>query len=115
MPSSIPERKIWLRTVLALATLACWAAYAPPSRAADAAGDALEQRFRQPQDTDKPWAYWWWLKGNVSEASIRRDLEEMKRKGFAGLLLFYARGSCRTLKGRATAFSGDLTAPTSIS
>ena len=36
--------------------------------------------------------YWWWLKGNVTEASITRDLEAMKRKGIAGLLMFDARG-----------------------
>ena len=41
-----------------------------------AAGDAaegtvrrpsLEEGFRQPPDSVKPWAYWWWLKGNVDE------------------------------------------------
>jgi len=73
-------------------SFACWAVEAAPSHAADASGSRLEQGFRQPQNADKPWAYWWWLKGNVTEASIRRDLEEMKRKGIAGLLLFDARG-----------------------
>ncbi len=48
--------------------------------------------FRIPPDEAKPWAYWWWLKGNVSEGSITRDLEAMKRMGFAGLLMFDARG-----------------------
>ncbi len=52
----------------------------------------LERDFRQPPDTAKPWAYWWWLNGNVSEASITRDLEAMKRQGFGGLLMFDARG-----------------------
>ena len=32
------------------------------------------------------------MKGNVSESSITQDLEAMKRKGFAGLLMFDARG-----------------------
>ena len=43
--------------------------------------DALEQGFRNVPDAAKPWAYWWWLKGNVTEQSITRDLEAMKQQG----------------------------------
>ena len=76
---------------------ACFFATLQPSRsvqAADAAHDLanLEKDFQSPSDANKPWAYWWWLKGNVSEASITRDLEAMKGQGFAGLLMFDARG-----------------------
>ena len=52
----------------------------------------LEQGFRNVPNPDKPWAYWWWLNGNVTEQSITSDLEAMKRTGFGGLLLFDARG-----------------------
>ena len=52
---------------------------------------SLEAAFRQPPDTVKPWAYWWWLKGNVTGESITRDLEAMKRVGIGGLLHFDAR------------------------
>ena len=52
---------------------------------------SLEAAFRQPPDTVKPWAYWWWLKGNVTRESITRDLEAMKRVGIGGLLHFDAR------------------------
>ena len=52
----------------------------------------IEQAFRDPPNAVKPWAYWWWIKGNVTESSITRDLEQMKQKGYAGLLLFDARG-----------------------
>ncbi|MDI9446750.1 MAG: glycosyl hydrolase, partial [Planctomycetota bacterium] len=83
-----------------LITLLAWSlagfASGPPSPGYAAAGasqeTALDEAFRSPPDEAKPWAYWWWLKGNVSEASIRRDLEAMKRMGFAGLLMFDARG-----------------------
>ncbi|MCH5377826.1 MAG: hypothetical protein JJ992_28050, partial [Planctomycetes bacterium] len=51
-----------------------------------------EEDFANPPDAVKPWAYWWWLKGNVTEKSITRDLEAMKRVGIAGLLMFDARG-----------------------
>lgn len=73
-----------------------WSATGPQSPAYAAAGEsqktALDEAFRIPPDEAKPWAYWWWLKGNVSEGSITRDLEAMKRMGFAGLLMFDARG-----------------------
>ncbi len=59
---------------------------------AHAAPPTLEQGFRDVPDADKPWAYWWWLNGNVTEQSITRDLEAMKRAGFGGLLMFDARG-----------------------
>jgi (4-O-methyl)-D-glucuronate---lignin esterase len=56
------------------------------------AADELVQRFENPNDADKPWAYWWWINGNVDKPTITNDLEQMKAKGFAGLLLFDARG-----------------------
>ncbi len=37
--------------------------------------------------------YWWWLNGNTTEATITRDLEEMKAKGYGGVLLVDANGS----------------------
>lgn len=57
----------------------------------DDAGN-LAQRFVTPDAAGKPWTYWWWINGNVDKATITRDLEQMKDKGFAGLLLFDARG-----------------------
>ncbi|NUQ64171.1 MAG: hypothetical protein HUU20_17005 [Pirellulales bacterium] len=53
---------------------------------------ALDQGFLAPPDPYKPWAYWWWLKANVTRQSITRDLEEMKKQGIGGLLMFDARG-----------------------
>ena len=38
-------------------------------------------------------AYWWWLNGNVTEAAITRDLEEMAAKGFGGALICDAGGA----------------------
>ena len=52
----------------------------------------LDSGFRVPAESSQPWAYWWWVKGNVTEESITRDLEQMKQKGFTGLLMFDARG-----------------------
>ena len=53
---------------------------------------SLDQGFRNVPDADKPWAYWWWVNGNVDEKTITRDLEAMKHAGFGGLLMFDARG-----------------------
>ena len=60
------------------------------SRGADPV--SLDQGFRNVPDADKPWAYWWWVNGNVDEKTITRDLEAMKQAGFGGLLMFDARG-----------------------
>lgn len=73
-----------MKAILLFALLAAGAAAAAPSE--------LEQGFHTPPDAAKPWAYWWWVNGNVTEASVRRDLEEMKQKGLGGLLMFDSRG-----------------------
>lgn len=40
-------------------------------------------------------AYWWWLNGNVTRASITHDLEQMKEKGFGGALICDANGAAQ--------------------
>ncbi|MDD3586088.1 MAG: glycosyl hydrolase [Thermoguttaceae bacterium] len=40
----------------------------------------------------RPWTYYWWLKGNVTPEQITYDLEQMREKGFGGVLLFDSRG-----------------------
>ena len=50
--------------------------------------DDMARNFLSPPDSAKPWAYWWWLNGNVTKVGITRDLEEMKRQGINGVLVF---------------------------
>lgn len=50
----------------------------------------LEKDFFDPPSAWKPWAYWWWLDGASSKEGITKDLEEMKKQGIAGVLLFDA-------------------------
>lgn len=74
-----------------------WLAVTAAATAAEAvdntrAAAELETGFRDVPSSERPWVYWWWLKGNVSEASITSDLEAMKRNGIGGLLMFDARG-----------------------
>jgi hypothetical protein len=54
--------------------------------------DDLAIGFHSPPDSAKPWAYWWWLNGNVTKEGITKDLEEMKRQGINGVLIFQAGG-----------------------
>lgn len=54
------------------------------------AADDLAAGFANPPDAAKPWAYWWWLDSYATREGITRDLEEMKRQGIAGVLLFDA-------------------------
>jgi len=57
-----------------------------------AAADELEAGFRSVPQSARPWVYWWWLNGNVDEATISRDLEAIRELGFGGLLMFDSRG-----------------------
>jgi hypothetical protein len=62
-------------------------------RADSAAPDPLASGFTDPPPEARTRAYWWWLNGNVTRASITRDLEEMKAKGWGGALLCDAGGA----------------------
>lgn len=53
----------------------------------------LDKGFSDPPSSAKIRAYWWWLNGNVTRESIKRDLEEMAAKGFGGALICDANGA----------------------
>lgn len=57
------------------------------------ADSSLESGWTNPPINARLRAYWWWLNGNVTDQSIRHDLEEMKAKGFGGAVLIDADGS----------------------
>jgi len=59
-----------------------------------------KKEFLSVPDSVKPWVYYWWLKGNVTEKSITKDLEAMKTEGFGGFLLFDSRGYWDDYYGR---------------
>ncbi|MBZ5562625.1 MAG: discoidin domain-containing protein [Acidobacteriia bacterium] len=56
----------------------------------DTTADSLAKGFHSPPDSAKPWTYWWWLNGNVRKEGITKDLEEMKRQGISGVVIFQA-------------------------
>ncbi len=52
-----------------------------------AAAQTLEAGWQNPPNEARLRAYWWWLNGNVTKASITHDLEQMKAKGFGGAVI----------------------------
>ena len=44
-------------------------------------------------DTTKPWTFWYWMYGAVSEEGIKADLKAMKDVGLGGCYLMPIRGS----------------------
>ncbi len=82
----------WKRRA-ALVALTFMFAGAMYGQTSSAERDALRQGFAQPPGAAKLRCYWWWLNGNTTEATITRDLTEMSRKGFGGVLLVDANGS----------------------
>ncbi len=52
-----------------------------------ASRDALEDGFRTPPDSTKPWCYWYWISDNISKDGITRDLEAMRRAGIGEALI----------------------------
>jgi alpha-L-rhamnosidase len=57
------------------------------------APDALRKGFANPPASARLRCYWWWLNGHTTEATITRDLEEMQKKGYGGVLLVDANGA----------------------
>lgn len=49
--------------------------------------DPLAAGFRNPPAEARPWVYWFWNNGNVTEAGIDADLEAMKQAGIGGAIM----------------------------
>lgn len=52
--------------------------------------DTLKEGFMNPPDSAKPYTWWHWVNGNVSQSGITKDLEAMKAVGIGGFVLFDA-------------------------
>lgn len=51
------------------------------------AGPTLERAFAEPPFESKPWCFWYWMFGAVTEDGIKADLEAMKNVGLGGTYL----------------------------
>lgn len=76
-----------MRFIPFFTALACLLVAAAPAK------DQLKAEFARPPRDAKIRAYWWWLNGNVTRDSIKRDLVEMAKKGFGGALICDANGA----------------------
>ncbi|MEI7946546.1 MAG: glycosyl hydrolase [bacterium] len=47
----------------------------------------MEKSFTRPSVEAKPWVYWFWMNGNVTQEGITADLEAMNRVGIGGALM----------------------------
>lgn len=54
-------------------------------------------------DTTKPWTFWYWMYGAVSEAGIKADLQAMKDVGLGGCYLMPIRGAAERPEYQGTA------------
>ncbi len=51
------------------------------------ASPTLEQAFADPSYAARPWSFWYWMFGAVTEEGIKADLEAMKNVGLGGTYL----------------------------
>ena len=60
-------------------------------------------------DTTKPWTFWYWMYGAVSEQGIKADLQAMKDVGLGGCYLMPIRGAEERpeYQGQANAMSNE--------
>jgi hypothetical protein len=50
----------------------------------------IEKYFVNAPDAARPWVFWQWMNGNITEDGITLDLEAMKRMGIGGAIVFNA-------------------------
>ena len=64
-----------------------------------AADVELRAGFRSPPESARPWVYWFWLDGNITQEGITADLEAMHRVGLGGALWMWGGGVGEGVKG----------------
>lgn len=50
----------------------------------------FDEQFSNPPASASPWTFWLWVNGNISKEGILADLEDMKRVGIIGAMIFNA-------------------------
>ncbi len=68
-------------------------------------GQNLEQSFRTPPDSVKPWVFWFWINGNISQEGITKDLEALKEIGINGVIWMEVSGPWWAPEGKIEAGS----------
>lgn len=70
-------------------------------------GQNLEESFRTPPDSVKPWVFWFWINGNISHEGITKDLEAMKDVGINGVIWMEVSGPWWAPQGKVEAGSAE--------
>lgn len=60
--------------------------------------DDLNETFKSPTEATKPWCYWYWLNGEISEEGITKDLESMVEVGIKEVILMNVSTKLKTDK-----------------
>lgn len=75
-------KKYLRKTISLLIFIILFSSCEPPSKNIDDPNyKKLSIGFKEPPMSSRPGAYWCWLNGDVTKASLTKDLEEMKAKG----------------------------------
>lgn len=74
--------------LLVAAALVAARSQAASASGGEVANDPLAAGFVAPPPAARPRVFWDWLNGYASREQITRDLEEMRRKGIAGAMIF---------------------------
>ncbi len=69
-----------------------WLTLSPRKVAAAATTSQLADGFAKPPDAARPWVYWFWINGNITQEGITADLEAMRRVGIGGVLIMEVDG-----------------------
>lgn len=54
---------------------------------------SLDELFRHPPATAKPWVVWYWMQAAASKEGITADLEAMKEAGIGGAYMMFIKGT----------------------
>ncbi len=82
---------IFSKTILFIAALTALLFFSCSEEASGPVNQiSLDQGFKSPPNEARPNVMWWWLNSYISEEGITRDLEEMKKQGIGGALIFDA-------------------------
>jgi len=66
---------------------------------------SLDTGFQHPPATTRPWVYWFWNNGAVSQEGITADLEAMQRVGIGGVIIMDVLERFAPPRGNAVFFS----------
>src|SRR5271163_3185381 len=91
---SVNDRERWMQArTMAMALVASASIGLACGQSKPSTQDALREGFANPPASARLRCYWWWLNGHTTKATITRDLEEMQKKNYGGVLLVDANGA----------------------